>query len=45
MSPREIARCLGRTEAAVHGLHNRGRSALRQELQQRGSAPVTAVAA
>jgi RNA polymerase sigma-70 factor, ECF subfamily len=45
MSPREIAERLGRTEAAVHGLHNRGRAALRHELRQLGSAPVTAIAA
>jgi RNA polymerase sigma-70 factor (ECF subfamily) len=42
MTPREIAERLGRSEAAVHGLHNRGRSALRAELEQLGSAPVTA---
>jgi RNA polymerase sigma-70 factor (ECF subfamily) len=45
MTPREIAKRLGRSEAAVHGLHNRGRSALRRELEQLGSAPVTAAAA
>jgi RNA polymerase sigma-70 factor (ECF subfamily) len=45
MTPREIAERLGRSEAAVHGLHNRGRSALRRELELLGSAPVTAAAA
>jgi RNA polymerase sigma-70 factor, ECF subfamily len=44
LSPREIARRLGRSEAAVHGLHNRGRSALRHELEQLGSVPVTLAA-
>jgi RNA polymerase sigma-70 factor (ECF subfamily) len=44
LSPREIARRLGRSEAAVHGLHNRGRSALRSELEQLGSIPATLAA-
>jgi RNA polymerase sigma-70 factor, ECF subfamily len=41
LSPPEIARCLGRTEASVHGLHHRGRWALRQALREVGAAPVT----
>jgi RNA polymerase sigma-70 factor, ECF subfamily len=41
LSPREIARCLGRTEASVHGLHHRGRGALRQALSELEATPVT----
>jgi RNA polymerase sigma-70 factor, ECF subfamily len=40
-SPPEIAEHTGRTEGAVHGLHHRGRSALRADLETRGAAPVT----
>jgi len=39
MSPREIAKHLGRTEPSVHGLHHRGRGALRAELLRVDAAP------
>jgi RNA polymerase sigma-70 factor (ECF subfamily) len=42
LSPAEIAREIGKTEHAVHGLHHRGRRALRESLCRLGSAPVTA---
>jgi RNA polymerase sigma-70 factor, ECF subfamily len=42
LSPREIADRLGKTEASVHGLHHRGRGALRAALQELEAAPVTA---
>jgi RNA polymerase sigma-70 factor (ECF subfamily) len=41
-SPTEIARQTGRTEGSVHGLHHRGRRALRAALTSRGAAPATA---
>jgi RNA polymerase sigma-70 factor (ECF subfamily) len=41
MSPAEIAADLGRSEGSVHGLHHRGRRALRAALVERGAAPVT----
>lgn len=41
LSPREIADRMGRTEGAIHGLHHRGRRALRAELERLGSAPQT----
>ncbi|MBX5468883.1 MAG: sigma-70 family RNA polymerase sigma factor [Thermoleophilaceae bacterium] len=41
LSPPEIARCLGKTEGSVHGLHHRGRGALQKALAQRGTAPST----
>ena len=41
LAPGEIAARLRRTEAAVHGLHHRGRRALRAELKRQGAAPVT----
>jgi len=40
-SPGEIARRMGRTESSIHGLHHRGRRALRLSLAQMGSAPQT----
>ena len=43
-SPGEIASRLGRSENAVHGLHHRGRRALRLALTQTGSRPMTAAA-
>jgi RNA polymerase sigma-70 factor (ECF subfamily) len=43
LSPTEIAAMTGRTEGSIHGLHHRGRRALRAELIHRGVAPVTAV--
>jgi RNA polymerase sigma-70 factor (ECF subfamily) len=41
-SPGEIADRLGRTESSVHGLHHRGRRALRDELERQGAAPSVA---
>jgi RNA polymerase sigma-70 factor (ECF subfamily) len=34
LSPGEIAERMGRSEASVHGLHHRGRAALRRELER-----------
>jgi RNA polymerase sigma-70 factor (ECF subfamily) len=46
LSPTEIAGRMGKTEPSVHGLHHRGRAALRTALVERGCAPiVTAKAA
>jgi len=42
LSPGEIADRLGKTESSVHGLHHRGRGALRAALVELGTAPVTA---
>jgi RNA polymerase sigma-70 factor, ECF subfamily len=42
LSPGEIAERLGKTEASIHGLHHRGRGALRAALQELEAAPVTA---
>jgi RNA polymerase sigma-70 factor (ECF subfamily) len=42
LSPVEIARHLGKTESSVHGLHHRGRGALRDALVELDTAPVTA---
>ena len=39
LSPPEIADRLGRSEASVHGLHHRGRSAVRAALTQVETAP------
>jgi RNA polymerase sigma-70 factor (ECF subfamily) len=41
LSPAEIAERTGRTEGSVHGLHHRGRRALRAELASRGASPST----
>jgi len=41
LSPTEIALRTGRTEGSVHGLHHRGRRALKAELTSRGAAPAT----
>jgi RNA polymerase sigma-70 factor (ECF subfamily) len=41
LSPGEIADRMGRSESSIHGLHHRGRRALRQELEQLGSTPFT----
>lgn len=41
LSPVEIASRTGRSEGSIHGLHHRGRRALRAELITRGAAPVT----
>jgi RNA polymerase sigma-70 factor (ECF subfamily) len=43
LSPPEIAERMGRSESSVHGLHHRGRRALRQELSRLGSAPATSL--
>jgi RNA polymerase sigma-70 factor (ECF subfamily) len=42
LSPEEIATRLGKTEASVHGLHHRGRGALKAALRELEAAPVTA---
>jgi RNA polymerase sigma-70 factor (ECF subfamily) len=41
LSPGEIAGRLGKTEPSIHGLHHRGRAALRAALNERGCAPTT----
>jgi RNA polymerase sigma-70 factor (ECF subfamily) len=38
-SPGEIAQALGRSEDAVHGLHHRGRRALKEALVRAGASP------
>jgi RNA polymerase sigma-70 factor (ECF subfamily) len=43
LSPSEIAHRMGRTEAAIHGLHHRGRHALKRELADRDAMPSTLV--
>jgi RNA polymerase sigma-70 factor, ECF subfamily len=45
MSPGEIARRLGKTEGSIHGLHHRGRAALKQVLRDMDAAPVVAASA
>jgi RNA polymerase sigma-70 factor, ECF subfamily len=42
LSPKEIAERLGKTEAAIHGLHHRGRGALQEALSQLQAKPATA---
>jgi RNA polymerase sigma-70 factor (ECF subfamily) len=42
LSPTEIARRIHKTESSVHGLHHRGRNALKAALRDVGAAPVTA---
>ncbi|HTV21948.1 MAG TPA: sigma-70 family RNA polymerase sigma factor [Polyangiaceae bacterium] len=44
LTPPEIAQEMGRSESSIHGLHHRGRRALRQEIARLGSAPSTSVA-
>jgi RNA polymerase sigma-70 factor, ECF subfamily len=44
LSPPEIAVQMGRSESSIHGLHHRGRRALKQELVRLGSAPSISVA-
>jgi RNA polymerase sigma-70 factor (ECF subfamily) len=39
LTPGEIAERMGRSEAAVHGLHHRARRAIRRELIEAGCAP------
>lgn len=41
LTPGEIADHMGRSESSIHGLHHRGRRALRHELERLGSAPCT----
>jgi RNA polymerase sigma-70 factor, ECF subfamily len=41
LSPREIARILDKTEAAVHGLHHRARAAFKTTLRELEAAPLT----
>jgi RNA polymerase sigma-70 factor, ECF subfamily len=41
LSPAEIATHTGRSEGSIHGLHHRGRRALRAELTSLGAAPAT----
>jgi RNA polymerase sigma-70 factor (ECF subfamily) len=41
MTPSEIARSIGKSEASVHGLHHRGRRALQRELSELGARPAT----
>jgi RNA polymerase sigma-70 factor (ECF subfamily) len=45
LSPGEIGALTRRSQAAVHGLHHRGRRTLQRELARRGVAPVTAAGA
>ena len=39
LTPGEIAERLGKTEPSIHGLHHRGRGALRAALEERECAP------
>jgi RNA polymerase sigma-70 factor, ECF subfamily len=41
LSPGEIAKRMGRTESSIHGLHHRGRNALREELTRLDACPLT----
>jgi RNA polymerase sigma-70 factor, ECF subfamily len=45
LTPPEIAAHTGRSESSIHGLHHRGRKALRQQLLRLDAAPSTAAAA
>ena len=45
LTPVEIAGRLGRSEASIHGLHHRGRGAIRGELEVLDARPVTCAAA
>jgi RNA polymerase sigma-70 factor (ECF subfamily) len=42
LTPGEIAERMGKSEGAVHGLHHRGRRAIKAQLAELGAAPVTA---
>jgi RNA polymerase sigma-70 factor (ECF subfamily) len=44
LSPGEIAEQMGRTEPSIHGLHHRGRHALKRELAEIGCAPAARAA-
>jgi len=41
LSPPEIAKRLGKTESSIHGLHHRGRVALKETLIELESVPQT----
>jgi RNA polymerase sigma-70 factor (ECF subfamily) len=41
LTPGEIAERMGRTEGSIHGLHHRGRRALRRELERLDATPHT----
>jgi RNA polymerase sigma-70 factor, ECF subfamily len=41
LTPGEIAHRMGRSEGSIHGLHHRGRRALKQEFESVNSAPCT----
>jgi RNA polymerase sigma-70 factor (ECF subfamily) len=43
LTPPEIAGRMGKSEPSIHGLHHRGRSALRSALTERGCAPTVAM--
>jgi RNA polymerase sigma-70 factor (ECF subfamily) len=45
LTPGEIATRMGRTESSIHGLHHRGRLALRRELAEMDCAPTARAAA
>jgi RNA polymerase sigma-70 factor (ECF subfamily) len=45
LTPGEIATRMGRTESSIHGLHHRGRQALRRELADMDCAPAARAAA
>jgi RNA polymerase sigma-70 factor (ECF subfamily) len=45
LSPREIAKRMGKTEGSIHGLHHRGRAALQDLLREMDSAPVVRASA
>jgi len=42
LTPGEIAGCLGRSEPSIHGLHHRGRGALRTALAEMDCSPTIA---
>lgn len=42
MAPGEIAAKLGKSEPSIHGLHHRGRAALKEALVDLGASPTTA---
>jgi RNA polymerase sigma-70 factor (ECF subfamily) len=44
LTPGEIAECMGRSEASIHGLHHRARHTLRSELSSIGCAPTVCAA-
>jgi RNA polymerase sigma-70 factor (ECF subfamily) len=45
LTPGEIADRMGRTESSIHGLHHRGRLALRRQLSDMDCAPTARAAA